>query len=274
MRAGYRKLAPDEVSALVGDPKRYKSDPKMLFLAYLLSAIYEATAEEDEEGEIAPRESVWNAEMPEHTMRGMVEDLIEDYCDCARNYKSVRVWGTSCAIRSGRSVNPEMLKGMVELEADNGICSVSAECLYYPDKGEVPGVHRASPESENREYFKKIVYMAEEESGDGWNRLTDMEVLAYCWGRFANDNPEGRWSAFRFEYSDYICVSDREVGKCFSKRSEEAGTPRGMIAFSARGIMDWNESHGQKSDIPKVSADEAGEYWRNVALNGSFAPKK
>jgi len=122
-------------------------------------------------------------------------------------------------------------------------------------------------------YIRKIIYLANDDCNDGWDKLTDIELAAYLWvyytaravakQRRINDKYMVEWYQKRLlKYANLPMATIRAMWSSRVKIVEQADS---ITTFSAEKMRKWNEENRQSSEIDNISNEEADNYWYKSA---------
>ena len=123
-----------------------------------------------------------------------------------------------------------------------------------------------------RTYLRQIIKLAEDDANDGWDKLTDMEIIVYCWAMYYNKHQMDNFILFKQEYKDYLYVTEADIMGCLNEKATLCQRPTGMYSFSYEKVQAWNTAHRQKSKASEIPKEEADDYWYEVALKNTFKP--
>ena len=269
----YKSYEESELDILMNEPWEVSDKPYMLHAAYALSCLHDMLIDDDEEDD--EDKSIWGMSVSKNIIDRMVIDIKEDFNDAASNYKQIKIWGRSYAIRKVNSYDRKRLDMIFQFPVNNGEYIINKEgVLNLESESSNDNTYElAVKESqENRTYLRKIIALAEDDKNDGWDKLTDMEIILYCWGLYYSKYQNNNFIKFKDEYKDYFYVNESDIEKCFTEKSKLRGCPVGMCAFSFSKVQEWNRLNKQKSYASKISKEDADEYWYSNAINGNFKP--
>lgn len=263
-----------DIDTLLNEPWEISDQPFMLHAAYALNSLYDIVAPEDDE-EFTP-EDIWGNMIEKKILDRLVLDIQDDFNDAATNRKPIRIWGKSYTIRKIVAYDPKRLHLIFKFPLKNGEYILTPEGVLNLAGVSNPllkpyEVSREQAQN-NRTYLRQIIMLAEDDESNGWDKLTDMEIVVYCWALFYNKYQFDNFIQFKKEYKDYLYVTDREILDCLNEKSTLRQKPVGMYAFSYDKIQEWNKDHGQISVADKIHASDAEDYWYEVALKKTFRP--
>lgn len=264
-----------ELHTLMREPWEVSDKPYMLHAAYALSCLYDALSggDEDEKFDI---DDIWGCTVPKKIFDRLVADIASDFNDAVENRKPVKIWGKSYSIRRVNAYDRKRLCAIFDFELQGG--------EYVISRNGVMNLHGAVPDSlkryevtkenmkRNRTYLRQIIRLAEDDANDGWDKLTDMEIVLYCWALFYNKHQSDNLKRFLEEYKEYVYVDTDDIPKCYNEKSAFRQCPVGMYSFSYERVQEWNVANRQTSEAAAIPQEEADDYWYETALKGTFKP--
>lgn len=263
-----------DIGTLLNEPWEVSDQPFMLHAAYALNCLYDIVAPEDDE-EFTP-DDIWGNKIEKKILDRLVLDIQDDFNDAATNRKPVRIWDRGYTIRKVNAYDHSRLHLIFNFPIENGEYTITKEGVL--NLGTVTNpflkpyeVSKAQAQI-NRTYLRQIIMLAEDDENNGWEQLTDMEIVVYCWALFYNKHQFDNFIQFKKEYKDYLYVTEREIFDCLNEKSTLRQKPVGMYAFSYDKIQEWNKGHGQISAADKIPASDAEDYWYEIALKKTFKP--
>lgn len=263
-----------DIDILLNEPWEISDQPFMLHAAYALSCLYDVVASEDDE-EFAP-EDMWGCKIEKKILDRLVKDIADDFNDAATSRKQIRIWEKNYSIRKVNAYDHKRLNLIFSFPLENGEYTITKEGVLN-----LGGLVDASLKSfevtkeqakTNRTYLRQIIMLAEDDERDGWDKLTDMEIVVYCWALFYNKYQSNNFLQFKKEYKDYIYMTEKEIISCLNEKSSIRQSPIGMYAFSYDKIQEWNKANKQISVAAEIPETEAEDYWYDVALKKTFKP--
>ncbi len=270
----YKPYDKSDIDTLLKEPWEISDQPFMLHAAYALSSLYDLCAPEDDE-EFTP-DDIWGCKIEKRILDRLVLDIAADFNDAASNYKPVKIWDKSYSIRKVNAYDRKRLQLIFKFPLENGEYTITKEGVLDL-RGITPQTlqpYEVTKEQAqlNRAYLRQIIMLAEDDEHDGWEKLTDMEIIAYCWALFYNKHQYDNFVHFKQDYKDYLYASEKEILGCLNEKSSLRGGPIGMYAFSHDKIQQWNQAHNQESEAIKIPISDAEDYWYTVALKSTFKP--
>lgn len=277
MENKYLPYSKEELQILLHEPWEVSDQPYKLHAAFALSCLFDLIAPQDSDSEDeVKREQIWGVKAPQKLIDRLAVDIKDDFNDAAKNYKSIRIWGRPYAIRKVNAYDKSRLHLIFNFSVENNEYTIVPEGvlnLVPPAPETLQPYEVSSKEAKaNRMYVRKIIMLAEDDANDGWDKLTDMEIIIYLWALFYNKVQSKNLLQFKEEYKDYLYVTDSDISSCFNKRSAFTGRPESMYPFDVQKVQDWNEKHHQKSIAIDISDNDADDYWYEKALKSTFKP--
>ena len=278
MNTNYAPYAAADLRCLTYEPWEVSDRPYMLHASYALYNLFDIVCcnETDDDSASFTPNDMWGLRIEKRILDRLVRDIQADFNDAATNRKPIEIWGRSYTIRKINSYDHNRLHNIFSFPIENG--------EYIITKEGVLNLAGATPLSlksyeisqiqskQNRTYLRQIIKLAEDDINNGWDRLTDMEIIYYCWAQFYNKHQVESFVIFKNEYKDYFYVSDKDILSCLNEKSTLCEKPIGMYAMSAEKIQKWNNAHNQSSEAVKIPEHIADNYWYDVALKSSFIP--
>lgn len=273
----YQPYSTSDIDVLLHEPWEVSDQPFRLHAAFALSSLCEVcTPETEDEDEKFTPDDIWGCKVPKSIVDRLVLEIKADFNDAAANYKPVRIWGKPYSIRKVNAYDHDRLHLIFNFPTDRndyiiskeGVLDLTGVTSDVLEKYEVTREQAAA----NRIYLRQIVKLAEDDAHNGWDKLTDMEIIVYCWAIFYNKHQFDNFVLFKQEYKDYFYVKESEIIGCFNEKATVRQRPAGMYSFSFEKVQEWNETNDQKSYACEISKEDADNYWYEVALKGTFKP--
>lgn len=272
----YEPYSSSEIDVLLHEPWEISDQPYRLHAAYALSTLFDVCAPDMEEEDEFKAEDMWGCRIPKRIIDHLSNEIMTDFNDAATRYKTIRIWGKQYPVRKVNAYDHNRLNLVFAFPEENGdyiitkngVLNLSGVISDSLKKYEIT----KDQASANRLYLRQIIKMAEDDLNNGWDRLTDMEIVLYCWGMFYNKHQADNFVLFKHKYKDYIYVKESDIMNCLNVKSAVRQRPTGMYAFSYEKVQEWNLINKQKSDAALIPPKEAEDYWYDVALKGTFKP--
>lgn len=265
-------LSESELNIIINEPWEISDNPTFLFTSFAIYGLLDLVKEDDEDG----IDKLWGSSIPDKILVRQLEDLISDFNDAARNRKTIRIQDKTYSIRKRLAYNPDILHRVFSFKKDgsNFIVEKSGimNLLGEPTPGLKPHTVTTDQFQQNRLFLRKVIKLAEDDANDGWDKLTDMEMVVYCWALFYNKHQYNNLMHFLKDYKDNIYVTEADIKSCFNPQAALRESPVGMYTFSKEKVLDWNIKHNQISVVDDIPDQEAEDYWYEIALNNSFKP--
>lgn len=274
-KTDFQPYDPSELDILLKEPWEVSDRPFMLHAAYALSCLYDLCAEEDDEEDFAP-DNIWGSHIPQKILDRLVEDVKADFNDASSNRKAVRIWNKTYSIRKVNAYDHNRLHLIFNFPLEDGEYIITKEGVLNLGGPTMKGLEKYQVSKEqsqvNRTYLRQIIKLAEDDEHNGWDKLTDMEIVVYCWALYYNKYQHDNFVHFKKDYNGYLYVTDKAIFSCLNEKGVLMERPTGMYAFSHDKVMEWNEANSQKSYANLIPTDEADDYWYDVALKKTFKP--
>lgn len=257
-----------ELETLINEPREVSDRPYLLFTSYALNGLKDLVMPDSDDDYDFPDDlEMWGQRVPVKVLDRFLDELIEDFTSS----QSITIHSKTYTIRKASTVNKCTLRKLFDFQINGTDYIVDKKGVMKLDEGGKASFKETRAETDaNRTYLRKIIVVAEDDKHDGWNKLTDMEVAAYCWALFWNKQQINDLEAFQKKYKDWHGLSDKEVVKGWSDKCKANGMPSGMFTFSASNIKKWNEANDQGSVVDEVSKENADNYWFDTAIKTTF----
>lgn len=264
----YPTLSDYDLRILKERTRDISASPYRLFLAFVLSSISDALEPDDIEEDI--RQSVWGRTIPVDIFDRMFNSCLDDFVEAIQNHITIEVFGKPYSIRNAKSVSIEKLAESVQFPVYNdeySICKMGFKNVESEQLSDFASQRREL--KDDLAYIRKIIYLANDDYNDGWNKLTDIELAAYLWvyytaravakQRRINDKYMVEWYQKRLlKYANLPMATIRSMWSSRVKIVEQADS---ITTFSAEKMRKWNEENRQSSEIDNISNEEADNYW-------------
>lgn len=274
----YEPYNASDLKTLIKEPWEISDNPFMLHAAYALSCLFDICTSDDEEedNEDFTQKNMWGCTVPQQILDRLVMEIAADFNDAARNHKQIRIWGKSYSIRKVNAYDPKRLHLIFQFPLKDGEYTITEEGVMNLS-GTIPDSLKSYEVScqqahANRTYLRQIIRLAEDDANNGWDKLTDMEIIVYCWALFYNKYQTDNFLQFKQKYKDYLYVKEPDIISCFNEKASLRQRPVGMYTFSYDKVQEWNETNHQKSVAVQTSPQEADDYWYEKALKSTFKP--
>ncbi len=274
MENNYQPYDVADIDTLMNEPWEISDRPFMLHAAYALSCLFDIFSPEEED-DFTPQD-MWGATIDKRILDRLVMDMEDDFNDAASNYKPVRIWGKTYSIRKINAYDHKRLHLIFNfpLKNDEYIISKEGVLNLAGPTSEFLKPYEVSKDQakKNRTYLRQIIMLAEDDKNNGWDQLTDMEIVVYCWALFYSKKQTDNFVQFKKEYKDYLYADEKGILKCLNEKSTLRQSPIGMYAFSHDKVLEWNKANGQESIADKIPEQQAEDYWYDVAIKSTFKP--
>lgn len=268
----YPTLSDYDLRILKERTRDISASPYRLFLAFVLSSISDALEPDDIEEGIS--QSVWGRTIPVDIFDRMFNSCLDDFVEAIQNHITIEVFGKPYSIRNAKSVSIEKLAESVQFPVYNdeySICKMGFKNVESEQLSDFASQRREL--KDDLAYIRKIIYLANDDCNDGWDKLTDIELAAYLWvyytaravakQRRINDKYMVEWYQKRLlKYANLPMATIRSMWSSRVKIVEQADS---ITTFSAEKMRKWNEENRQSSEIDNISNEEADNYWYKSA---------
>lgn len=275
MNNEYPAYSDSDIEILIREPWEISDQPYRLHAAFALSNIFDMCGS-DEESEDEEIDRLWGAKIPRKILDRLVLDIKDDFNDAASNRTQIRIWGRQYSIRKVNAYDHNRLHKIFQFPIDGEDYIITKDGVKNLSGSSSPLLkpYTVTPEQarKNRIYLRQIIMLAEDDKNNGWDKLTDMEIVLYCWALFYNKHQYDNFLHFKKDYKDYIYVSESDIIGCLNEKASLGGRPIGMYTFSYDKVQKWNINNNQKSYAEKIPESEAEDYWYEHALKTTFKP--
>lgn len=273
----YQPYNASDLDILMNEPWEVSDRPFMLHASYALSCLFDTfSADNDDEDEEFTKDDMWGNKIDQQILDRLVLDIKSDFNDAASNYKQVRIWGKSYSIRKINAYDHERLHLIFDFPLSDGEYTITKEGVMnlYGVTPDALKLYEVSCDQarENRTYLRQIIKLAEDDKNNGWDKLTDIEIIAYCWALFYNKYQTDNWVLFKQKYKDYFYANESDAIECLTEKASLRQRPVGMYTFSKAKMQKWNDTNKQRSFASEIPEKEAENYWYDVALKSTFKP--
>ena len=275
--AQYGNYNESELNLLLNEPWEISDRPYMLHASYALSCLFEAVEPTgDEDDEPFSKEDMWGCKISQNILDRLVVDITEGFNDAAENGKRVDIWGKAYSVRKSNAYDHKRIGMIFAFPLEDGVYTITKEGvrnLSGPVSEMLQKYEVTLEESRaNKLYLRQVIMLAEDDMNNGWDKLTDMEIIMYCWALYYHKHQSENLIEFQRLYKDYMYVKTDEIKSCLTDKALFRERPIGMYTFSEYKVRQWNDEAGQKSYASKISKEDADNYWYDVALKNSFKP--
>lgn len=243
--------------------------PYWLYTAYIVSCLYEML-DDIEEDEDPFKESLWGQKIPKKVATIIIENATEDFCCAAANKGKIDVFGKTYTVRA-KSLDADAMVKSFQFAEDGDLLVINKNIVKLDKQEFLPYEITKKTFRGNKIFLHQIVKLAEDDENDGWEKLTDMEVVVYCWAKYCTRHHSDNREPFFHQYRQYISMPQKEVVDCLISYNSNNSKIHGMYAFDRTKVMEWNKQNDQESIIDSIEEDEAENYWFDVALKGTFS---
>ena len=248
----YRKYTENDIYMMTHRTREISGNPYMLFAAYLLSCLSDMKEPLDDDDEEDGKPKVMGETFPSRMLRRIADGCVNDFREAAETESTIEIFGKPYSIRKASSIDYSRLPDTITVNEGRAYTTITSESLNDVSEEADSNDPRLSFQ-DNKWYADKVVEVADNIK-DGWDLLTDAEVLLYCWVKYCQKREdrgidgEKDFMNFRKIYKDYFYITEKQFLGCLNGIKKWPVTP---YSFSADKIRKLNESLGQESIIGK-----------------------
>lgn len=281
MENKYNPYSLSELNTIIREPWEISDQPYKLHAAFAVSCLFELldpNQDVDDFDDYADhdKQNCWGQTIDKKTLDRLVKDITEDFNDAATNRKPIRIWDKSYSIRKINAYDHNRIDKIFNFPLKDGQYEIVPEGIMNLAGPESAGLKSYEVTKEqhqsNKTYLRQIIMLAEDDENNGWDKLTDMELLIYCWALFYNKNQVDNLKQFLEEYKEYVYVTNSDIQDCLNAKSALREKPIGLYAFSSDKTREWNKNHNQVSVAESIPPEKADDYWYSKALTSTFKP--
>ena len=251
-------------------------NPYQLFAAYIISALTELIHSDPEDDQ---NPFIWGKEVPVDVFDRFYASAVKDFVEAKENGLPIDINGKPYTIRKANNLDEQKLLDAFKFPIYDGTYSICRAGVKNVEDDPTNFTDQRTALKNDSIYLKKIVYLAYDDENDGWDKLTDIEVLAYVWAFHMakalrnNENINDRYIAnWYLEAKKYVGdIPLKEIRSTWNDRVKMAEIADSICVFSADKIREWNKSNGQKSVVDEIDDETADNYWYEQAIKKDFA---
>lgn len=247
----YKAYSVNDFYLMLHRTRDISGNPYMLFTAYLISSLSDILFAEDDDETGKPKpDDLFGMTVPAHMLKLMLRECLSDFREAAESESAVEIFGKPYSIRKAGSIDYAKLADTIKTVQDGDV-TITKELFNNVTEEEPEDIKLTF--QDNRRYSDAIMKLADE-TKDGWDLLTDVEVLVYCWMKYCQkhtleDGKEERYfREFARIYKDFFYISEKRLLSCLQGRKQ---WPITQYSFSAEKIRKLNGELGQASVIDK-----------------------
>lgn len=271
----YPNYSESDIYIFTERTREISRNPYQLFTAYIISALTDLIHSDPEDDK---NPFIWGKVVPVDVFDRFYQSAVEDFMEAIENGLAIDVRGKPYTIRNGDKIDKQRLMEAFQFPVFNecysicriGVKNVEEEPSTFSD-------HRSALKDDML-YLRKIIYLAYDDENDGWDKLTDIEVVAYVWAfhmaktlrnnQNINDKYIINWWQ---ECRKYVDMPLKEIRSTWNSRFNVAEIADSICVFSAEKIRKWNETNKQDSVVDNVDDKTANDFWYEQAINKDFA---
>lgn len=260
----YQNYNESDIYTMLNRTREVSKDPYKLYAATVLFGLMDMSEDENIKSPIG---LTFNTK----EVQDLIGECKEDFLSAVETGAKIDINGTSYTIRNAKNISAENIGKVFAFKDNNGTTNINIQGIFNVTEEELEFDERKKETYDNRTFFQKIIYLTET-TEDGYDKLTDMEVAAYCWALFHRKNlnhPTGcyMFSEYYDKYNKCFCQPMIEIENCMV---DGVRFPQRYFDFSARKVREWNKKNNQKSIIDSVDEEKAADYWYDVASVKKF----
>lgn len=268
----YKPIQQSDLYLILHRTREIADRPYFLFVAFILSCLSEVAEPDDEDDEPWDIEKIWGTAIPSKIFFSVYNNAYTQFIEALDNGNQIDIWGKSYSIRHSKNCNKDLLHQIFMFK---GMCDGREEVLIerYAILDVTVKQFSFDELRSNKDYLKRVCYLAEDDDDNGWDKLTDMEVVMYLWACFFKDTENGsdiaddgidRYVNFRAKYKEFLYTTRKEEQECWNTKAQEKEFANSIYLFNADSVQRWNVKHKQKSVISEVDKEEAQQYWEQT----------
>ena len=274
MNKDYPSYSSTDVYLFTERTRDISKNPYQLFAAFVITALRDLIHQDPEDDQ---NPFIWGKSIPVDVFDRFYQSAINDFMEAINNNLAIDVNGRPYTIRNSKIVDEQRLREAFQFPVHddmyaictNGVKNVEVNPTNFDDQ-------RQTLKDDNL-YLRKIIYLAYDDEHDGWDKLTDIEVVAYVWAFYMakalsseqriNDRYIANWYQECLKYTD---MPLKEIRSVWNDRVKVAEIADSICVFSAEKMRQWNEDNGQESVVDTIDDETADNYWYEEAINKDF----
>lgn len=266
----YEPYSDYDIHLFFSEVREISDRPYMLHAAFLLNCLFEAYTPDDEEEDVN-LEHTWGWKIPQNVLKSIIKNANEQFIYASDHGTQIDIWDKGYSIRKVNAYDKTRLDKIFNFPTDGDdyiVCKEGIMNLVEPSNLDVHDKVK-SELTDNRTYLRKVIMTAEDDTHNGWDKLTDMEVTLYLWAIFYRKYEDENDLRFRQTFQKDIYTTSNDDRQCWNDLAQLRQKPCGLYTFSASKIREWNTQHQQQSIIDNVDNKKADDYWYDVAIKTS-----
>lgn len=266
----YAPYSDYDIHLLFSEVRRVSDQPYMLHAAFLLSCLFESYAPDEDEEDV-DMEHTWGWEIPTSILDSIVRNANEQFIDASENGIQIDIWDKGYSIRKARLCDKRRLNDIFNFQTNGDNYIVNKDGIMNLSEYSSTDAYNTTKKelSDNKNYLRKVIMVAEDDAHNGWNKLTDMETTLYMWALFYQRYKKDDAGLFREKFKKDFYTTPEDEKQCWNDIAMLQNKPHGLYTFSANKVREWNRQHQQKSIIDTIDKTQADNHWYNVAINTS-----
>lgn len=260
----YKNYDECDIYTMLNRTREISKDPYKLYVASVLFGLMDMSEDENVKSPLG-------LELNTKVVQDLISECKDDFLAAVSSGSKLDINGTAYSVRNAKNVSESKVNDIFNFKDENGKTTIGLQGIFDVTEEEQDFEERKKETYDNRSFFQKIVFLADN-TDDGYDKLTDMEVAAYCWALFHRKNlnyPTGcyMFSEYFKKYEKYFGLTMIEVEECMV---DGFRFPQRYFDFAADKVRAWNKKHNQESIVDSVDDEEAADYWYNTASVKKF----
>lgn len=259
---------------MLRDPRGVRNDPYLIFVAYFWDKLkdylyqYEFAEEEPEDALEYDDYTINGKDIGINVFGTILDACMEDIISAQQNRLTVRINDKPYRVNKFPEIDQAALPRFFDFDVHDDLVTISLDKVntYIPTDGDYEMSIDQQTRS-SRSYFHKIVYLVENDD-EGWDKLTDIEAVAYTWA-VKMAKYEGKEAvACMPEILKFVKYVNKELCDMDIENLPDCWVHDFNMAkltidaqFSATLMKKWNKKHKQKSYIDEIDDEKAKEFW-------------
>lgn len=259
---------------MLRDPRGVRNNPYLIFIAYFWDQLKDDLYQflyDDEDPEMVTEYDEFTIDgkkIEKSIFETILGACMEDIVSAQQNRLTVRINDKPYRVNKFPEIDPAALPKFFNFEVHDDLVTISLDKVntYIPTGDDYEmGIDQQTKNS--RSYLHKIVYLVENDD-DGWDKLTDIEAVAYTWA-VKMAKCEGKEAvACMPEILKFVKYVDKELCDMDIENLQDCWIHDFNLAkvtidaqFSSTLMEKWNKKHKQKSYIDEIDDEKAKEFW-------------
>ena len=259
---------------MLSDPRCIRNNPYLIFIAYFWDKLkdylyqYEFAEEEPEDTPEYDDYTIDGKSIGINIFETILGACMEDIVSAQKNRLTVRINDKPFRVNKFPEIDTAALPKFFNFEEHDDMVTISLDKVNtYIPTGDDYEMTVGQQTKNSRSYFHKIVYLVENDD-EGWDKLTDIEAVAYTWAVKMAKYESKDAVACMPEILKFVKYVDREICDMDIESLPDCWIHDFNLAkviidaqFSATLMEKWNKKHKQKSYIDEIDDEKAKEFW-------------